>query len=74
VELLRLDPATFLGAFWFETSPDKNEFRPSIEKFTRWNVPHVNLEFDHAGRFEELPGDQWLYSAGESKSTYSGIL
>lgn len=80
------DSTLCLVMFWMYIS-EIDTFRPSNKDFTKWNYPHIRLEWDHQGTFNEtptkfidLPKDPLdlvvgvvHYSGGETKSSYNGI-
>ena len=76
IKMLQLDPKLGLAALWFMTSHGNNDIKPQEDlPFSKWNLPHLTLEFDHAGSFLEILAHSksiWHYEAAESKLSYTG--
>jgi hypothetical protein len=72
VDLLTNSSDMAMAAFWFLVSPI-DAFVPNTRlEFPKWNYPHLELEFDHIGRMDELPiGDMIHYIGAETKGSYS---
>lgn len=72
VDLLTNSSNMAMAAFWFLVSPI-DAFVPKTQlEFPKWNYPHLELEFDHIGRMDELPiGDTIHYTGAETKGSYS---
>ena len=80
---IRLSRSQSLFAFalyWFYIS-DVTRFIPTDEKFSKWELPHLSLEWDHLGKFSEI-ATQFCdvteittsgaihYEGGETKGSY----
>jgi hypothetical protein len=76
IKMLRLDPKLGLAVLWFMTSHGDNDLEPREDlAFRKWNLPHLTLQFDHAGGFREVFAHStsiWHYEASESKSSDTG--
>jgi hypothetical protein len=46
-------------------------FQPRGDDFGSWNWPLMDMEFDHQGRFDQIPVNQIFYSGGESKFSFN---
>ena len=48
------DSVVALALFWLFICP-ADEFKPSSNELSKWPLLHLELEFDHQGRFTEIP-------------------
>lgn len=68
-ERLKVDSHFFLYSYWMLIAGHR--FKPPEGTSSSWNWPLMDMEFDHQGRFEEIPINQIHYSGGEPKFSFS---
>ena len=61
------DSRVALAALWMFLQPETMKPKGEGSKFTEWDWPRCDLEFDHRGSFAELVNDEFLYQGGETK-------
>jgi len=75
VQLLReylvdQDNSVGLAAFLMLVNP--NAYTPKVgQAFNLWPWPKTDYEMDHGGQFVEIAEDNYVYSGGETKWSYS---
>ena len=68
--LVHQDNSVGLAAFLMLINP--NAYKPKVgQEFNFWTWPKTEYEMDHGGQFLEIAEDNYVYSGGETKWSYS---
>ena len=68
--LVHQDNSVGLAAFLMLVNP--NAYTPKVgQEFNFWTWPKTDYEMDHGGQFIEIAEDNYVYSGGETKWSYS---
>jgi hypothetical protein len=70
--LVHSDSRVALAALWMFLEPEALQPKSDGSKFTEWDWPRCDLEFDHQGSFIEVMDDEYLYQGGETKFSPTG--